>query len=283
MTVAVFPIPFEPATSHRIEVIAPGLLRKDLGEASLIGDARRAKPAFLHDPGREPAAYRCLVNPLRIGPRCLGSGADWVVLEHVTGSELWQVDDIADLATAARALARMHRRLSRLGGVGVPLIVHDDGLATTFRRRAAEAGTPATVLAAHERACRRLFAGPRSVIHGEAYPSNIILRPDRRTGSVETVFLDWEMVGLGPAVLDVAALTAGSWPAAAVDAMTRAYFDAATSDRMTGASWEAWNDELDAARLYISVQWLGWAQGWRPPVRNDHDWLSDALALAQRL
>jgi hypothetical protein len=31
------------------------------------------------------------------------------------------------------------------------------------------------------------------------------------------------------------------------------------------------------------VQWLGWSSQWSPPAQHAHDWLSEALALAERL
>jgi len=64
-------VPFAAATSHRIDEIGPGWLRKDLAPEALLGEARTAKPAFVHDPRREPAVYRELLRPLAIGPHCV--------------------------------------------------------------------------------------------------------------------------------------------------------------------------------------------------------------------
>ncbi len=36
-------------------------------------------------------------------------------------------------------------------------------------------------------------------------------------------------------------------------------------------------------RLYIAVQWLGWSRDWSPPAEHAHDWLSEALSLAEEL
>jgi hypothetical protein len=80
-------------------------------------------------------------------------------------------------------------------------------------------------------------------------------------------------------VLDVAALTAGRWSATARAAMARAYFD---STNCAPTSWSTWCADLDAARLHLCIQWLAWAPGWTPPPEHRHDWLGEAVALAQR-
>ena len=47
------------------------------------------------------------------------------------------------------------------------------------------------------------------------------------------------------------------------------------------------DDEFDAGarlrRLHLAVQWLGWEPRWEPPAEHRHDWLGEALALAERL
>jgi hypothetical protein len=30
------------------------------------------------------------------------------------------------------------------------------------------------------------------------------------------------------------------------------------------------------------MQWLGWSAEWMPPAEHRHDWLGEALALAER-
>jgi len=105
-------VPFAAATSHRIDEIGPGWLRKDLAPAALLGEARTAKPAFVHDPRREPAAYRELLRPLAIGPHCAASGDDWIVIERLPGVELWQIGEPDVWVRVAARVAHMHRRLA---------------------------------------------------------------------------------------------------------------------------------------------------------------------------
>jgi len=38
---------------------------------------------------------------------------------------------------------------------------------------------------------------------------------------------------------------------------------------------------LNCCRLFLAVQWLGWADKWVPPSEHAHDWLAEALELAE--
>jgi Ser/Thr protein kinase RdoA (MazF antagonist) len=176
----------------------------------------------------------------------------------------------------------MHRRLSDAAGDtdDVPFLEYDQELMGAWRDRAAGAGVAPAVLAAHERVAPRLAASSRSVIHGEFYASNVLVQVTGSDELVEVWPVDWELAGRGPAVLDVAALTAGRWGATERAMMARAYFDAAGHDP---ASWPAWCADLDAARLHLCVQWLGWKPGWVPPPEHRHDWLAEAVVLMERL
>ena len=54
----------------------------------------------------------------------------------------------------------------------------------------------------------RLDELPRAFVHGELYPSNVVIASDGpRQPRVAAV--DWELAGVGPFALDLAALTAG--------------------------------------------------------------------------
>src|SRR5947209_6646174 len=69
------------------------------------------------------------------------------------------------------------------------------------RLPAIAAGFPAVV--------ERLLALPRTLIHNEFYPSNVLI--ERRREGVRVCPVDWEMAARGPALIDLAALTAGNW------------------------------------------------------------------------
>ena len=96
--------------------------------------------------------------------------------------------------------------------------------------------------------------------------------------------IDWEIAGVGPGLLDLAALTIGKWTPA-----ERARWRAPTArlprpvprpPRTVGDEFER---ALDCCRLHLAVQWLGWEPEWQPPAEHRHDWLAEALALAERL
>jgi Ser/Thr protein kinase RdoA (MazF antagonist) len=274
---------FAYATSHRIEVVSPGVLRKDLRADALVDTARDRRPAFLHDARREPEMYRQVLDPLRIGPRWLGGGRDWVLLEQLDAAPLWQVGELSVWCEVARWLAAMHRRLDDVPAatIAVPLLYHDEALMRVWRRRAERTDAlPTFLVKAHERAVARLSACRRQLIHGDFYPSNVLVRPGERdcTAAPPDVWpVDWELAASGPAVFDLAALTSGEWTTPARDAMAVAYFEA-TEDPTR--SWATWCADLRAARLHICMQWLGWARGWTPPPEHRHNWYAEAVALA---
>ena len=108
---------------------------------------------------------------------------------------------------------------------------------------------------------------PIGVLHGEFYASNILIRNDPRD---DVCPVDWEMTGLGPLLLDVAALTSGNWSAEERLAITAAYYDAI--DDLRWGSFDTFLHALGCCRVLAAVQWLGWARHWTPPAEHRHDW-----------
>lgn len=275
---------FPYATSHRIDQVGPTLLRKDLSPEALLGDAPVTKTSSEHDPRREPAVYTALLRRAGIGPECVAAGEDWILIERLPAHVLWQVGEPAVWIAVARWLASMHRRLAQLNTDGVPLLRYDTTLAADRADRAQRCGLPRSVFDAHSRAAQLLDELPATLIHGELYPSNVLVGSleseawvEGFANSVDVWPIDWELAGIGSALLDVAALTSG-WPCAHPTkvAMQRAYFEAAEST----SSWQDWSVTLRAAELCICVQWLGWPQ-WEAPPNQRHDWLGEAIDLAR--
>jgi hypothetical protein len=118
-------------------------------------------------------------------------------------------------------------------------------------------------------------------VHGEFYASNVLVAQDGERTRVCPV--DWEMTGVGPALLDLAALTAGEWSEEERAAIVRAYRD----ELPPGCAWaltgDAFAPALDCCRLHLAMQLVGWASDWTPPAAHAHDWLAEALATAERL
>ncbi len=42
-------------------------------------------------------------------------------------------------------------------------------------------------------------------------------------------------------------------------------------------------ENLDYCHLHLAVLWLGWSAEWSPPQNHAHDWLAEALRLADKL
>lgn len=263
------------SSTHRIERVGEGRLRKDLSASGYMAKVA-ARPAFLEDPTREPSAYRNVLGPLAIGPRLIDSGGDWVVLEHVDAPELWQIGDVEVWTSVAAWVARMHTTFADEPGRcrRVPLISYDDALFELWRERAAANAASEVIIEAHRRATDRLLALPRVVLHGDLYASNLLV--DHSNDGVRVWPIDWELMGVGPAVLDLAALTAGNWSANDRNAMARAFFDAANYPRSDSQR----RGDLCAARLHLCVQWIGATPEWTSPAQHRHDWMGEALEMA---
>jgi aminoglycoside phosphotransferase len=266
--------PYPYRTSHRLDelevLLEDGtrleLLLKDLRRSRLHTSARIAKPAFLHDPLREIEAYH-LLAPTGLGaPMCHDSGEDWVLLEKVQGVELWQVGDLNAWVDSARWLTRLHSLFAGHPPSSHHLIRYDEDYFRIWPARARRRHPAlASITDNYERVVQLLAREPVTLIHGEFYASNILVV----NGRIAAV--DWEMAGIGPGVLDLAALASGSgWGNDERATIVASYGDLPAH-------------VLDAASLHLAMQWLGWAPDWTPPPEHAHDWLSQAMLAAERL
>jgi Ser/Thr protein kinase RdoA (MazF antagonist) len=272
------------------------LIFKDLAWAALDEEARLAKPEFLHDPLREPAVYASVLAHPDFGPpRFFGSAIDpaaeryWLFVERVQGRELYQVGDLVLWQAAARWLGEMHASLAgdlERDAERARLIDYDE----TYYRRwieraqefAAAPGRPESRSVALDWIAERydpvlegLLELPKTVIHGEFYASNVLVVGEGRTPRICPV--DWELAASGPGLVDLAALVSGGWGEEDREAIVSAYRSVAGAVAFS-------QDQLDLARLHLAIQWLGWAPpSWTPPDGQRHDWLGEALGLAEGL
>ena len=258
--------PFAYASSWPLDELV--VRAKDGGEQRLLlkrlGAEHPAKPSSVCDPAREPAVYRLLAGEDLGTPRCFASGVDWLALELVEGQPLWQARDPSDWAATARAAALLHARFRGARIAATPLRRLDEGVYRAWFERARARRDPVAELTdGFEAAVRRLERLEPTLVHGELYPSNVVIG-DRRVALV-----DWEMAAWGPGVLDLAALITG-WDGAARQEIVASFGDVAEHD-------------LAAAALVLAVQWLGWSPGWRPPRSHRRDWLAEARAAAKVL
>jgi aminoglycoside phosphotransferase (APT) family kinase protein len=288
--------PWDYRSSFPIEeltVVAAGepprrLLLKELSAAGLAAGPVGAKPLFLLDTAREAEVYLDVLRPWCVdAPACYGAVVDaeaahaLLFLELIEGEVLWQVGEWQAWEQAARWLADLHGRPPQARSAR---LLRYDG--AYFRRwlRRAEAFAPPRALdgiaASYERVVERVASWPQSLVHGEFYPSNILVERRRRGFRIRPV--DWEMAGLGTALLDLAALTSGAWSEDDRQRLARVYFDA-SGPRVRRRGWAAFLDALEHCRLHLAVQWLGWSRDWSPPQQHAHDWLAEALGLAEKL
>lgn len=274
------------------------LVFKDLSRSGPTDPGWRLRARFLHDPLREIECYRDVLAPRGISaPAYLGAVIEpereryWLFLERVKGDPLWQVGDLETWCRAARWLAGMHscfagrtRELSRR------LLVLDAGHWQRWLQRARRLAlgpgkTPCParelerLVRGHESATAWAAAQPVTFLHGEFYPSNVLVERRARRSRIRP--LDWEMAATGPGLLDLAALTSGGWEDAERAALVDAY-RLGLPPRLRPSADEL-RRGLDHCRLLLAVQWLGWSPDWAPPPEHDHDWLGTALELTGRV
>lgn len=294
--------PLRYATTHAMTevdvVLADGssrtLVHKDLGVDHRLAPAQGHRPTFLDDPGREVHVYRSVLPGEVLGtPQCLASEADdgagswWLLLERVPGVELWQIGELEVWCDVARWAAALHQRPGPADpAVRARLVSYDRAFFAHWPRRArefAEGWEPARrrrlgeALQGYDQTLDALAGMPRCLVHGELYPSNVLV--DRSGGRISAV--DWEMAGVGPPLLDLSALVGGGWSQTERHAIIAAYHSA-----LPASSWPSIDllvDDLMRCELHRCIQWLGWAPGWQAPAEHRHDWLESAFSLARRL
>ena len=235
----------------------------------------------------ESAAYRFAVAPSRLSaPRWFGlygderAGPTWLVLEFLAGTlRLDKSPQRGSLSRAARWIGSFHR-FHELGAKAAPECLNREGRAT-FRTCVARAADRWQELrAAHpwfhplareyEAVFCDLFIRRPTVIHGEFYPSNVLVRDD-------SVFpVDWERAAVSAGEIDLAALIEG-WKPEDVRLATESYLDA----RWEGEVPDDFSESVEAARVYLHLQALGDLPP--GPFKAKDEWrLQHLRAFAQR-
>lgn len=280
------------------------LVWKDLGREAPGSGSRSVKPPRIVDPRREVWAYDALLADTGAGAPCWGTVSDaeagihWLFLESVPGVPLCEVGEREAWLEAAAWLGRFHARSGRAPD-SAPLLRQDASLHRWWYRRARVLesrrgrsgvggwGGPFRTLerleSAHRQALARVMALPPTILHGEFYPANVLVARTA-SGSRSIVPVDWEMVAVGPGVLDLAALCSGAWSEADRTGFAVAYRDAVVAAGAPCPTPEHLVELLDAALLLVSVQWLGWADDtWSPPDELRTDWKKEATRIVNRM
>jgi hypothetical protein len=299
--------PYRYTTSFRLEEIRLDfddgtdltMILKDLSWNRLLDDARHSKPPFLYEPRREVNVYRALLGPTGIGVRCYAAVDDdsgsqpWLLLEKAPGVELWQVGDLTTWQAVARWLAGFHLRfMGTLGAVRTRnpyLLSYGSVWFASWARRArmvldgSDDPRVPELLSSLDRygaVADTLGALPSTLVHGEFYPSNLLVEGDAEHLRVCPV--DWEMAAIGPGLLDMAAL-AGGWGATERGALVSAYRTAMVELGGPVLQLDGLLADVDRCRLHLALQWIGWAAAWQAPPEHSHDWIGEALTLGREL
>ena len=279
---------------------------KNLSRDAMLEGAVKTKPFFLYNPMREIDAYRKVLAAYDLGtPRFYGAFIDpeaeqyWLFIERVPGTLLWQFGDDAAWQHVAGWLRRMHTTLlfdrqSRTPAEVTPLRIYNADyywqwmsraqafLYRTAERTGSDAVEKIDWLAEHfQRVVDRLIRLPVTLIHGEFYPSNVLMKRDAHGTRVCPV--DWETAAIGPGLIDLSALTSGNWTEEQRLAMAMAYFDGLGTEPADADARAEFLIDLDYCNLFMAIQWLGWSPDWEPPPEHAQNWLTEACNLAKKL
>lgn len=277
---------------------------KDTSRAAMHLAAQRVKPRRVLDPRREIETYRRVLASRELGTPAWyggvidpGQGRYWLFLEHVGGRPLWQVDDPDAWTRVARWLAAAHVAFVRAGvperAAEVHAMRYDARFYRDWLRRARQlhagpscAGSGrrtklAWLAGRHDAVVDRLLGLPATFVHGDFYPSNVLV--ERAGDAPRVCAIDWEMAAVGPGLMDLAALTSGRWTDAERLAMADAYRGELGRQGAPQPERDMFLQAWACCRIQIAVQWLGWFGRHRPPVEHAHDWLADAVDLVEEL
>jgi len=274
------------------------LMFKDYGRPHLGLGGRRCGPEFLFDPRRSIAVYEELLSGHWDAATFRGSLVDperrryWLFLARFNGSPLDEIGDWFAWEAAAAWLGTFHRAMTAIAAdppQSVPLLRYDATLFRTSMRRAllfarswpiARRRRLERMRHAHEAVVERLNAEPVTIIHGDFHASNVLVAS---TAAPLICSVDWELAGIGPGLLDLAALASGNVSdeqrRSLVDAYRSSLGDLTPDGRASNDAFEI----LGYCLLQLSIQWMGWDEQWRPPPDQARDWLADAELQAEVL
>ena len=279
---------------------------KNLSRDAMLDGAIKTKPFFLYNPTREIDAYRKVLSAHRLGTaKFYGTFIDpaaeqyWLFIERVPGTLLWQYGDDAAWQHVAGWLRRMHTTLlfdaesGRTANTSAFRVYNAEYYWQWMQR--AEAFLYRTAVREHtdtvdkidwlaerfQKVVDRLIRLPVTLIHGEFYPSNVLMRRDPHATRVCPV--DWETAAIGPGLIDLSALTSGSWTEQQRLAMAMAYFNGLGEQDDDPSARAEFLIDLDFCNLFMAIQWLGWSPDWEPPPEHAQNWLTEACRLGVKL
>jgi hypothetical protein len=269
---------------------------KDLNPAHQVTQSWVLRRADRPPSSREIQMYQSVLFSERFGtPEFYGSrwepehGRCWLFIEDVGPHWLQAKFNFAASMDACRWAAGFHASTRDLPASQTAFLpVYDDG---HYRRTAERVGQMLPRLDTAE--CELVRRGlayfterigylsmlPRSVIHGQFFPANVMFRPSSATHRVAVV--DWETAALGPGVFDLASISSGTTPERRL-ALWRAYADQYQADSGQAVEWEPFRQECFAGAVFHALEWLVWWSQHPEPSKRFAKFLRELDALLER-
>jgi aminoglycoside phosphotransferase len=271
------------------------IIFKDLSWNTILEGGKRLKPEFIYNPQREIDVYLKVLTKGSFGTAKLygydidpENGRYWLILEKVPGRELYQVGELEKWIKVARWLARFHGYFVDKTGTlssDVSLLKYDESFYREWMHRAKnyhsstdnESRQLERLSKQYERVTKRLLDMRQTFIHGEFYASNILVSAEERICPI-----DWERSGVGPPLIDLAALVTG-WGQDEAMAIAKGYYSSLLTSQQGFSSEEAFFEALKCCQFYLAIQWIGWFGRRAPFVSHARNWFSEAVKIADDL
>jgi aminoglycoside/choline kinase family phosphotransferase len=201
----------------------------------------------------------------------------WLFLEWIPGQTLSQATRLDVWRTAARWAARFHARSRAISLADLACLPRYDQLGYGVRADLLRARLPDATpsdrrlieesLSRYEGLGSRLAQLSQSVIHGELFPANIIVRRDVPGSADGTVaIIDWETAAIGPSYLDIVSLTSGHEPGMRDD-LLGAYFEECQAAG-GGLEWARFREDVEIVEFVHVMKWLSWFARRKGPGRR---------------
>ena len=208
----------------------------------------------------EAQVYLSVLQPLSIPlPRLFSvgerstSGETALLIDYVDNAERLEFAHPEAILAAARWIGEFHRLNESRADALVPGICrYDEAYYLGWSERALSFsrhvyGHWLTDVCAHFGVLvRELLTGQLTVVHGEYYPKNILVRDK------VIIPVDWESAAIAAGEIDLASLTEG-WP----DEYKRACAIEYSLARWPGGTPPAFERRLAIANMYLLFRWLG--------------------------
>lgn len=259
---------------------------------------RRASTSRLERGSREWLVYRRVLEGRPFDtPHLHGSLWDpeharcCLFLEWVPGQTLSQAAGLDLWSAAARWAARFHVRSQEIPLAELACVPRDDQLGYGVRADLLRARLPDAdpadrqlieeSLSVYEGMSEHLARLPQSLVHGELFPANIIVRREvAGSRSSPIAVIDWETAAIGPSYADIVSLTTGHAPEAQ-EAMLSTYFHEYRAAGGGRLEWQRFRQDIGAVRFVHAMKWLSWfARPGAPRRRRRLRWMDELRRIA---